>query len=148
MTFGEAAVAVKSTTGALTAAGVWTGVIIASLALLGYIVKVAPSWRKIGVEERQDDLDRLTGRIDKLETAVKEAETHAARANEQAHNAEMSMVTLVAALQLVMGEVEKLDPGNKVLIQAREMVAAARTGDFGMNQAINRLSMLNGVGER
>lgn len=131
-----------------TAAGVWTGVIIATLALIGYIVKIAPSWRKIGVEERQDDLERLGARIDKLETAVRDADAQAVRANEQAHNAEMTMVTLVAALQLVMGEVEKLDPGNKVLVQAREMVAAARTGDFGMNQAITRLAVVRGVGER
>lgn len=141
MSVADAAVVVKSATGALTATGVWTGVIIASLALFGYVIKVAPSWRKISVEERQDDLDRLVLRVAKLEGDV-------STANATAHNAEMSMVTLVAALQLVMGEVEKLDPGNKVLIQAREMVAAARTGDFGMNQAINRLATMNGVGER
>lgn len=141
MTAADTVLAVKSTTGALTAAGVWTGVIIASLALLGYIVKVAPTWRKIGIDARASDLDRLDERVAELEASV-------ATANKTAHNAEMSMVTLVAALQLVMGEVEKLDPGNKILVQAREMVAAARTGDFGMNQAINRLSLLNGVGER
>lgn len=141
------ALAVKSTAGLATAAGVWTGVIIASMALLGYIVKVAPRWREIGVTQREHDLDRLGGRIDALEKLVADANARAAKAEEDAHQSELSMVIVIATLQLVMGEVDKLDPGNKVLKQAREMVATARTGDAGMNNAITRLSTIRGVGE-
>lgn len=128
-----------------TAAGVWTGVIIASIALLGYVIKVAPRWREIGISERQHDLDRMGERIDALEKLVADANKRATKAEEDAHQSEMSMVVVIAALQLVMGEVDKLDPGNKVLKQARDMVATARTGDFGMNQAITRLSSISAV---
>lgn len=141
------AVAVKSATGLATAAGVWTGVVLASIALLGYIVKVAPRWREIGVAQREHDLDRMDDRINALERLVADANKRATKAEEDAHQSEMSMVVVIAALQLVMGEVDKLDPGNKVLKQAREMVATARTGDLGMNNAITRLSTIRGVGE-
>lgn len=139
--------AVKSTAGLATAAGVWTGVIMASIVLLGYFIKIAPRWREIGIGERQHDMDRLETRIDALETLVADANKRATKAEEDAHQSEMSMVVVIAALQLVMGEVDKLDPGNKVLKQAREMVTTARTGDAGMNSAITRLSTMRGVGE-
>lgn len=141
------AVAVKSTAGLATAAGVWTGVIIASIALLVAIVKIIPKLKEIKVGEKQHDMARLESRIETLEKSVKEANDKAEKAEQDAHQSEMSMVIVIAALQLVMGEVDKLDPGNKVLKQAREMVATARTGDIGMNQAITRLSTIRGIGE-
>lgn len=132
------AIAVKSTTGLVMASGVWTGVILFSVTALITLIKIVPKLREIANLRRATDMERLDERVTELEGAV-------AIANKTAHHAEMSMVTLVAALQLVMGEVEKLDPGNKVLVQAREMVAAARTGDFGMNQAIDRLATVAAV---
>lgn len=141
------AVAIKSTTGMATAAGVWTGVIVVSVTLMIAIVRILPKLREIRVGEKQHDMARLELRIDTLEKSVKEANERAEKSEESAHQSEMSMVIVIAALQLVMGEVDKLDPGNKVLKQARDMVATARTGDMGMNNAITRLSTIRGVGE-
>lgn len=141
------AVAVKSTAGLATAAGVWTGVIVISITLLIAIVRIIPKLKEIMVGEKQSNMDRFEIRIEALEKIVSEANTRAMKAEEDAHQSEMSMVIVIAALQLVMGEVDKLDPGNQVLKQAREMIATARTGDFGMNQAITRLSVIRGVGE-
>lgn len=141
------ALAVKSTTGMATAAGVWTGVIVISITLLIAIIKIIPKLREIRVGEKQHDMARLEARIDTLEKSVKDANERAEKSEESAHQSEMSMVIVIAALQLVMGEVDKLDPGNKVLKQARDMVATARTGDLGMNQAITRLSTIRGIGE-
>lgn len=116
----------------------WTAALVAILNLLigGALVAVIKNWPKLkelAIKARRDDMDDMRQRITELETVAKNA-------SEKAHRSEMIVVTVVAAFQLAMGELEKLDPENKVLKQARELMAVAMTGDFGMDASLHKLA--------
>lgn len=136
------AVAVKSTTGLFTAVGIWTGLIAATGAVIIAFIRFGPQWRAQTVKQRADELDKMSQRLDKQDDAIAEAKKAATLAAERAHKAENSLAVIVAVVQLLMSELDKLEPGNKVLLQAREMLGAAMTGDFGMNAAIAKLSII------
>lgn len=136
-TLAAGTVAVKSTTGFFTAVGIWTALIGGTSAALIAWFRFGPKWK----EAREVTSKRYGERIASLEANVKSA-------TDSAHRAELSMTAVVAAVQLLMTEVEKLDPGNTVLKQAREMIAVAVTGDQGMAAAIARLAAVPGAGGR
>lgn len=60
-------IAVKSATGAWTAAGIWTLVIMAVAGVVTAVVKIAPRWRELGIGEQGRLRDQLGARIEKLE---------------------------------------------------------------------------------
>ena len=141
-----AAVAVKSTTGLLTAAGVWAGVIMLGLVLLIAVVKIMPKMKELRIGEKRGELDDLRERIVALETKVEEANRHADLANEKSHRSEMKLMAAVSAFQLVTTDLRKHDPDSPALRQAQELMSMAATGDFGMDRALKALGAVNGVG--
>jgi H+/gluconate symporter-like permease len=140
------AIAVKSTTGLFTAVGIWTGLIATTGAVIIAFIKFGPRWRDQAIEQRSDEMGKMSVRIATLEKSVEEANKASVMAEERAHKAELSMSIVVAVMQLLMSEVEKLDPeDNKTLRQAREMISSVMAGDFGMNAALTRLATIPSV---
>lgn len=142
-----AAIPVKSATGAMTAAGVWAGVIMLALTILLAAVKIWPKMRELDIGQRKDDLADLRTRIIALESKVEEANSRATSANDKAHQSDMKLVSAVAAFQLVTTELRKHDPDSPALRQAQDLMAMAATGDFGMDRAVRVLATVRGVGE-
>ncbi len=157
----DASGALKTEAGGTIAKGVWSLVVVVSLAILAFL----PKWRVLGIGQRKDDLDRLMERIDELETRVEKADERARDADERAreverksaivereaaehvHKNDMRLMSAVTAYQLVVGELVAKDPDNTILRSAQEMMATAVSGDFGLGDGIKRLSTFRGVGE-
>lgn len=137
-----AAIAVKSETGFWTAAGVWTGVIIAGLAVLAGVVKVWPKLVELLIGQRRDDLDDMRKRISDLEAKVETAST-------AAHAAEMKLVYAVAAIQLLAAKVRASSPDDPTLKQAMELLSAATNGVLSgwHSELSNELSRMKGKSE-
>ncbi|CAN5702270.1 hypothetical protein BH11PSE6_BH11PSE6_00050 [soil metagenome] len=125
------AVAVKSTTGIFTAVGIWTALIGGTVTVLVAYIRFGPTW----LEKRAARNGALGDRIAALEAKV-------SAATETAHTAEMTTVTIVAVVQLLLSEIERLEPQSRVLMQAREMLANVTTGDFGMSSYLARLASI------
>ncbi len=123
----------KTANGEQIAAGIWILVALASI-VAGVIIRFLPKWRELGIGQRKDDLIRLGDRVDKLETSLK-GET-AARVQ-----AQLQLSYLVAAFGMVSSELERQDPGNIVIRQARSMVAKATGKDGLSGDLIEALNM-------
>jgi len=147
--------------------GIWVAVVLLSV-LTGFAARALPivtRWKEIGVGQRNADFDRLYVRVTELEEKVDKADERARLADERArmaeqksadmqraaadhvHQNDMRLMSAVSAYQLVVGELIARDPENKVLKQARALMATAVTGDFGVGEGIRKLSMMPGVGE-
>lgn len=142
-----AATTVKSTTGPIIAAGTWTGVIIVSVGAIVAYVRIMPKLREINVTARLDEMQQMGDRIRTLEESVKDANKAIAAANQRAHVSETKYTTLAAAVELMLGELEHLDPGNHVIKQVRNLVALAASSDAGVGDGLLKLMSVKGVGE-
>lgn len=138
----HAPIAVKSATGFWTAAGVWTGVILGVLTLLGIIVKAWPRLLELLIGQRRNDLDDMRKRIGDLEAKVELAST-------AAHAAEMKLVYAVAAVQLLAANVRARSPDDPTLKQAMELLAAATSGGLSgwAGKLADGVDRIKGTGE-
>ncbi|HEX8382462.1 MAG TPA: hypothetical protein VF592_03705 [Sphingomonas sp.] len=138
----NAPITVKSETGFWTAAGVWTGVVIALITLAAGVVRVWPRLVELFMGQRRADIEDLRKRISELETKVDAAHT-------AAHTAEMKLVYAVAAIQLLAAKVRADNPNDPTLAQAMELLAAATSGGFpGIDQRLAAgLSKMRGTNE-
>jgi alpha-acetolactate decarboxylase len=75
------AATVKTVSGPYVAAGVWTGVILASISVIGFYVKIMPKLREINVTARRDEMLQMGMRIEALEKQVKDANEKIIAAN-------------------------------------------------------------------
>jgi hypothetical protein len=115
--------------------------------LLVSIVRTRPAIMKIANEReaakaagRRDDMDDMRKRITDLEAKVEAA-------NATSLQAKMQMTYVTAALGMVSAELERRDPGNPVIKQAREMVAQATNDDDTFGTELRKLATVKGVGE-
>jgi len=119
----------------LTAIGIG-GVLIA-------IVRQAVPWRKQSLDQRVDDITRLTNE-------VREARAEAKAAMEATQKLESMVACMRPAISILTTEVRRLDPNahaNAALIQVQELMTMAAVGDFGMGEALRSLAKTKGVGE-
>lgn len=123
----------------------WTAALVGILNLLvgGALVAAIKNWprlREMANARRKGDLDDMRQRITVLESEVKSATATALKA-------QMQMTYVTAALGMVSAELERQDPGNSVIKQAREMVAQATHEDSGFGAALRQLATAKGTGE-
>jgi hypothetical protein len=120
--------------------GDWASVLLASFerAPWGYtltlaiIIALIKGWPAISdaalraktaiAEGRRSDMDDMLARVATLESKVEKATAVAVKA-------QMQMTYVTAALSMVSAELERKDPGNPVLKQARDLVAQATHED-------------------
>jgi hypothetical protein len=152
------AVAVKSATGFWTAAGVWTGVIVAIVGAVTAYIKYGPRWKELGIGERGRDFEAMDKRISSLETKVFEADKRATEANERAHNAEKQSIASAAsfdirlmsalnACRLLLGVVEREAPESVELSLAKDLLAMAASDDMGVGKGMRKIATMRGVGQ-
>jgi len=129
---------VKTTSGESVAHGVWTLVGIIGPAVLAFatiLVKFGPKWIENRDGRRKTDIERLDDRVGELESSLK-AETA------ERVQAQMQLSYVVAAFGMISAELERQDPGNIVIRQARGMVAKATTKDGLNGDLIRALNMI------
>lgn len=139
-------ITVSTTTGVWTAVGSWLGAIGIGAVLVAIVKSVVP-WRKQVSEERGDDFARLRAEIAEAKAEAKEAAKKADDASKAVLRAQTQTAMLSAALSLVSAELERKDPGNPVIKQARDMVARAACEDVGFGADLRALSQFKGAGE-
>lgn len=134
----------------LTPGGV--GIWVLVFGLFGAMVKVWPAVRKLANEResgalaaRAEDMDDMRKRIGDLETKVEKANDDAAIARDSANIVRMQMVSMQAAFELVASELERADPSNVVLQQARKLIAQAATDDLGIGSGLRKIAASKGV---
>jgi hypothetical protein len=96
-----AAVAVKSTTGSVTAAGIWVLVVMVAGGILTAIVKIAPRWRELGQTGEANFRAALIARVDKLEAEVKDLNKVIA-ANERRHDAHINILQQLHGAEMAL----------------------------------------------
>jgi hypothetical protein len=141
------AATVKTVSGPYVAAGVWTGVILASISVIGFYVKIMPKLREINVTARRDEMLQMGMRIEALEKQVKDANEKIIAANNSARSSESKYTTLAAAVELMLGELEHIDPSNHIIKQVRNLVTLAASADQGVGDGLLHLMKVKGVGE-
>lgn len=133
----------ETTMGPWIAGGVWTGVAMLLVGIWRGIPKLLEIIFKREKELRevkaQEDVT-LVGRIAALEKAS-EASRMAAQ------NAQASVVYLTNALSLALNALQVVDPTNRAIKEAKELVAMAASADDGFASALGRLAGVPGVGE-
>jgi len=135
----DASGAIKTESGPIIAKGMWSLVVVVCLAILAFL----PKWRTLGIGQRKDDIDRLMVRIEGLEAdivserEVRERDVTAERTARVKSQLQMSYLT--AAFGMVSAELERQDPGNVVIRQAREMVGRATHEDAPFGDLVNSL---------
>lgn len=91
--------------------------------------------------------DRKT-RYDKLEARISDLEARLERTVNGLHDAEMKLVSALAAYRLVIGELQKIDPQNPVLKQAQALLnvsyPAAPPASDGAREMIRETHAKNG----
>lgn len=117
--------------------GLLNAVVVGALVAL---IKVWPRIKELGINQRKDDLDDMRARISELEKKVDKANEEAGLAKDAANIIQMQMVSMQAAFELVAGELEKADPENKVLKQARRLLAQAATADLGVTAGFRKIA--------
>lgn len=147
-------VVVKSFTGVLTAAGVWTGVIGGLTALAVAIVRQWGPWRKLASEDRAADFERLRGdierqqgQIDRLESKVDTAEADAREAREKAVRSDASLKTAITACELLLALCERELPDAREIPMVKRLLAQAASDDMGIGKAMRQLARVKGTGE-
>lgn len=130
----------------------WGWALLASV--LVALIKGWPALKKIAAERetgllaaRGEDIEDMRTRIGDLEKRVDQANEAANVARDAANIIKLQMVSMQAAFELVAGELEKADPDNKVLKQARRLIAQAATSDMGVGVGMRKLAKIKGVGE-
>ena len=123
-----------------TSIGVWAifGMLV-PVFVTGF-VKLWPALSKLANERRSDLDDERRSDMADMRKELAEVRAEAREASERAHKAEIRQATLVAAVQLAMGELAKLaPPDSPVLKQVRELIAAATTDDMGFQRTLARI---------
>jgi hypothetical protein len=95
------AVAVKSTTGFATAAGMWTLVLVVLGSIVIAVVKIAPRWRELGLGGEANFRAALIARVDKLEAEVKELNKTIA-SNERRHDAHINILQQLHGAEMAL----------------------------------------------
>lgn len=142
-----AAIPVKSTTGMLTAAGIWTAVIGGTMGLLAWWIRLRPKMKELSDAQKNIDFSNFNARLAEVESRVEQANKRADEADEKAHQSDKKLDYVIIAFQLVASELKRLDPDSPALGQANELLAMASTGDLRMDRAIQKLSTLRSSGE-
>lgn len=130
----------------------WTAALVGLLNLLigGALVAVIKSWprlKELAIRQRRGDMEDFRTRISDLERRVDQANEAAGIAKDSATIVRMQMVSMQAAFELVAGELERADPDNPVLKQARRLIAQAATSDMGIGTAMRQIAQLKGTRE-
>jgi hypothetical protein len=86
-------------------------------------------------------------RIEALEKQVKDANEKIIAANNSARSSESKYTTLAAAVELMLGELEHIDPSNHIIKQVRNLVTLAASADQGVGDGLLHLMKVKGVGE-
>jgi len=116
----------------LTAGGVITGLI----SVLGIWITQRGGWISTAQAARNEDFRRLREEIARHDGEMKDVKDTLAAMQERVDRAErtagdmqLKMVHLQTAFELVSGELARHDPENKILKQARDLIARAATSD-------------------
>jgi len=138
----DASGALKTEAGGTIAKGVWSLVVVVSLAILAFL----PKWRVLGIGQRKDDIDRLMARVEGLESDIvnerKERAEEVSIERSARVKSQLQMSYLVAAFGMVSAELERKDEGNVVIKQARQMIARATHEDDPFGDLITNLDQL------
>lgn len=131
----------SSATGMVTSGGILTIVIMFAYAL----IKIAPKWRELGIGQRRSDMDAMREDIAELKREVRTLQNNLAHAERETAEVRMQMVTMNTANRLMASELEKLNPDNPVLKQAKELIRQAASDDFGWGEEGRKLAMMPGI---
>lgn len=98
----------------------WTAALVGMLNILigGALVAAIKNWprlKELGITERRDDLDIMSERIRSLEAKVEHLTT-------AVHEAEMKLVSALAAYRLIASDLRNRDPDSPILAQAGELL--------------------------
>jgi len=141
----DATGALKTEAGGTIAKGVWSLVVVVSLAVLAFL----PKWRVLGIGQRKDDIDRLMARVEGLENdIVNERKDRAQEVSVERTarvKSQLQMSYLVAAFGMVSAELERQDEGNVVIRQARQMIARATHEDDPFGDLVSNLDHIKDV---
>lgn len=125
----------------------WAGLFL----LIGTLIKVWPILNdqliKVKEKRRSDKREDMAEWRNEMRKELDELKVEAKASKEAAHRLENRLVTVVAAFQMIAGELRKLDPDNGTLKQAIDLVGLAVTDDLGMNRALTELSRVPGTME-
>ena len=113
------------------------------VAIITLLIRQIGPWRKQASDERDSDFARLRSDISEIKREAREAK-------EVAQRLENMVACMRPAISILMAEVSRLDPNNAVnpaLVQARELLGMAATGDFGVVHGLVGLATTKGVNE-
>lgn len=120
----------------------WSTVILGMIetTLAGGAVAIVKNWPKlkeiaVGRANHLDDERRVD--MDEMRADVKQLKRDGERNR-------MILSYVMPALTIVMAELRRLDPENAGLKQARDLMAMANSGDFGLGQYIADLAVVTG----
>ena len=147
---------VRTTTGAVTASGIWSLfglVLLACVTIAGGVFKYWVPWKNAAAAARDNDFARLRAEIEVAKSeareAVKEAREDARAAQRQAQDAQDRAMRVQRmldcsqpAISLLIAEIERLDPNsanNAALVQARALMVMAVSGDMGAGAGLAKL---------